>query len=51
MRHVSEETTAISRRGFLKLGFAGISGMALLLLSGCVPGGDDDDGGGDDDDD
>jgi len=47
MRHVGEETTVISRRGFLKLGFTSISGMALLLLSGCVPAGDAD-GGGDD---
>ena len=43
----------MSRRGFLKLGAAGIWASALLFLSGCLGGGeaddDDDDGGGDDD--
>ena len=41
----------MSRRGFLKLGCAGIWGATLLLLSGCRGGGgeeDDDDDGGDD---
>jgi hypothetical protein len=40
----------ISRRGFLKLGFAGILGTMLLLLSGCLgeefEDEDDDDGSG-----
>jgi|1185.fasta_scaffold1696462_1 hypothetical protein len=48
MRYVGEDKPAISRHGFLKLSFAGISGMGLLLLSGCVAGGgnndEDDDG-------
>ena len=42
----------MSRRGFLKLGFAGTWGAALLLISGCLGGGgeeaDDDDGGAED---
>ena len=38
----------MSRRGFLKLGAAGIWAVALLLLSGCLGGGEEDD---DDDDD
>ncbi len=36
MRHVGEDKKEISRRSFLKLGFAGISGAALPLLSGCL---------------
>jgi hypothetical protein len=44
----------MSRRGFLKLGAAGIWAVALLFLSGCLGGGeedddDDDDDGGEDD--
>ena len=41
-----------SRCSFLKLGFAGILGVALLFLSGCLGGGeedDDEDDGGEDD--
>jgi hypothetical protein len=39
----------ITRRSFLKLGFAGISASALIFVAGgCAGGGDDDD---DDDDD
>ena len=40
----------MSRRGFLKLGVAGIWAAALLFLSGCLGGeeDDDDDDGGDD---
>ena len=38
----------LSRRSFLKLGFAGMSGVALLLLSGCLGEEEDED---DDDDD
>jgi hypothetical protein len=38
----------ITRRSFLKLGFAGISAIALVFVAGCAGGGDDDD---DDDDD
>ena len=37
----------ITRRSFLKLGFAGISAIALVFVAGCAGGGDDDD---DDDD-
>ena len=37
MQHDGESNEEISRRSFLKLGFAGISGVALLLLlSGCL---------------
>ena len=32
-----------SRRSFLKLGFAGILGVALLFLSGCIGEEQDDD--------
>jgi hypothetical protein len=42
----------MSRRGFLKLGVAGIWAVALLFLSGCLGGeedDDDDDDGGEDD--
>jgi len=41
----------MSRRGFLKLGVAGIWAVGLLFLSGCLGGGeeDDDDDGGEDD--
>jgi hypothetical protein len=44
--HDGESNKEISRRSFLKLGLAGISGAALLLLSGCL--GEED---GDDEDD
>ena len=48
MRYKHKEK--ISRRGFLKLGFAGILGTMLLLLSGCLgeefEDEDDDDGSG-----
>jgi hypothetical protein len=46
--HDGESNKEISRRSFLKLGFAGISGAVLLLLSGCLGEEDDDE---DDDDD
>ena len=48
MPHDGERNKEISRRSFLKLGFAGISGAVLLLLSGCLGEEDDDE---DDDDD
>jgi hypothetical protein len=48
MPHDGESNKEISRRSFLKLGFAGISGAVLLLLSGCL--GEEDDGEDDDDD-
>jgi hypothetical protein len=48
MPHDGESNKEISRRSFLKLGFAGISGAVLLLLSGCLGEEDDDE---DDDDD
>jgi hypothetical protein len=41
----------ITRRSFLKLGFAGISAIALVFVAGCAGGGDDDDDEDDDDDD
>ena len=44
-----ESNEEISRRSFLKLGFAGISGVSLLLLSGCL--GEEEDDEGDEDDD
>jgi hypothetical protein len=44
-----EARREISRRSFLKLGLAGISATALLIVAGCV--GEEDDEGGDDDDD
>ena len=45
-----ESNKVISRRSFLKLGFAGISGVALLLLlSGCL--GEEEDDEDDEDDD
>ena len=44
--HDGESNKDFSRRSFLKLGFAGISGAALLLISGCL--GEED---GDDEDD
>jgi hypothetical protein len=47
MPHDGESNKEISRRSFLKLGFAGISGAVLLLLSGCLGEEDDDE---DDDD-
>ena len=43
MPHDGESNKEISRRSFLKLGFAGISGAVLLLLSGCLGEEDDDD--------
>jgi hypothetical protein len=43
-----ETRKELSRRSFLKLGFSGISAIALLFVIGC--GGDDDDGEDDDDD-
>ncbi len=36
MRQVGEDKKEISRHSFLKLGFAGILGAALPLLSGCL---------------
>ena len=48
MPHDGESNKEISRRSFLELGFAGISGAVLLLLSGCLGEEDDDE---DDDDD
>ena len=36
MLHDGESKEEFSRRSFLKLGLAGISGAALLLLSGCL---------------
>jgi hypothetical protein len=48
MPHDGESNKEISHRSFLKLGFAGISGAVLLLLSGCLGEEDDDE---DDDDD
>jgi hypothetical protein len=48
MPHDGESNKEISRRSLLKLGFAGISGAVLLLLSGCLGEEDDDE---DDDDD
>lgn len=40
----------MSRRGFLKLGVAGIWAVSLLFLSGCGGGEEDDDGEEEDDD-
>ena len=40
----------ITRRSFLKLGFAGIWAIALVFVAGCAGGGDDDDVDDDDDD-
>ena len=48
MLHDDESKEELSRRSFLKLGFAGISGAALLLLSGCLGEEEDDE---DDEDD
>jgi hypothetical protein len=48
MPHDGESREELSRRSFLKLGFAGISGAALLLLSGCLGEEEDDE---DEDDD
>lgn len=36
MPQVGEDQVEISRRSFLKLGFAGVSGAVLLFLSGCL---------------
>ncbi len=49
--HFDEDEKRVSRRGFLKLGFAGLfSGVVLLLLPGCAgeveEDDDDDDGSG-----
>jgi hypothetical protein len=43
-----ETRKELTRRSFLKLGFSGISAIALLFVIGC--GGDDDHGEDDDDD-
>ncbi len=48
MRHLSEGKEEISRRSFLRLGFAGVAGAVLLLLSGCL--GEEEDEEGEDDD-
>jgi len=48
MLHDGESKEEISRCSFVKRGFAGISGAALLLLSGCLGEEEDDE---DDDDD
>jgi hypothetical protein len=48
MPHDGESSEKISRRSFLKLGLAGVSGAVLLLLSGCLGEEQDED---DDDDD
>lgn len=45
-----EGREVLSRRGFLKLGLAGISSAALLFLSGCMGGEEDDDEDEDEDD-
>ncbi len=50
MLHDGESKEELSRRSFLKLGFAGISGAALLLLSGCLGEEEDDDEDDEDDD-
>ena len=50
MLHDGESKEEISRRSFLKLGFAGSLGMALLLLSGCLGEEEDDDEDDEDDD-
>jgi hypothetical protein len=36
MLHVGKDQEEISRRSFLRLGFAGVSGAVLLFLSGCL---------------
>ena len=43
MLHYGGSKEDLSRRSFLKLGFAGISGAALLLISGCLGEEEDDD--------
>ena len=48
MLHDGESKEELNRRSVLKLGFAGISEAALLLLSGCLGEEEDDE---DDDDD
>ncbi len=48
MPHDAESNQKISRRSFLKLGLASVSGALLLLLSGCLGEEEDDE---DDDDD
>ena len=49
MLHDGESKEELSRCSFLKLGFAGISGAVLLLLSGCF--GEEEDDEDDEDDD
>ena len=49
MLHDGESKEELGRRSFLKLGFAGISGAVLLLLSGCL--GEEEDDEDDEDDD
>ncbi len=51
MLQVNEGKEEISRRNFLKLAFAGVSGAVLLFLSGCLGGGEEDDDEDDGDDD
>jgi hypothetical protein len=48
MPHISEAKERVSRRSFLKLAFAGVSGAVVLLLSGCLGEEEDED---DEDDD
>ena len=36
MPHVGEDQEKLSRRSFLRLGFAGVLGAVLLFLSGCL---------------
>ena len=43
MLHISEAKERFSRRSFLKLAFAGVSGAVVLLLSGCLGEEEDDD--------
>ena len=43
MLHDDESKEELSRLSFLKFGFSGISGAALLLLSGCLGEEEDDD--------
>jgi hypothetical protein len=50
MLHDGESKEELSRRSFLKLGFAGISGAALLLLSACLGEEEEEDDDEDDDD-
>ena len=50
MLHDDESKVELSRRSFLELGLAGISGVALLLLSGCLGEEESDDEDDEDDD-